>query len=64
MALGCGNSSDWSSDDSLGGPGMLGGLSDCPGSPTVVVEATQIPDLVWWIAGAWAVLMLIKGGGR
>jgi hypothetical protein len=42
-------------------PRGLSGLGSCPsGSPTVIVEATQIPPIVWWIAGGIGLLLLLK----
>ena len=37
------------------------GLGACPSSnPTVIVEATQIPPLFWWIAAGVGLLLLLK----
>jgi hypothetical protein len=50
--------------DGWGSAPWADGLSDlgaCPSSnPTVIVEATQIPTLFWWIAGGVALLLLLK----
>ncbi len=54
-----GSAFNWAVNDTLGGVGDYN-LGSCPGSPSVVVNATQIPDWAWIAALVVAGLFFIK----